>query len=89
MLYTIVFDWKGGTYVSQVRARSVDAAFTKWATNLDPGEVAGMSRRVHERLRGEMDTSESVPLEGLKSVWCRTCMLSGELSLINAIQTDD
>ena len=88
MLYTMVFDWKGGTYVSQVRARSVHTAFKKWAKGLNANEVPGLGRAGHGQLCREMEAIESVSIEGLRNVWCRTCALRGELALINAIQTD-
>jgi len=41
MLYTIVMDYRGGTYISQVDARSVAAALKVWAAALDTAAHRG------------------------------------------------
>lgn len=70
MLYTVVLEYRGGTYISQVNARNVIGALQVWAEALDIAAVAGLgSRRKAELiddikeqlLHGVMPT----PLDGL------------------------
>jgi hypothetical protein len=44
MLYTILTEYKGGTYVSQVTADRVDSALRLWAERLDVTEISYFGR---------------------------------------------
>ena len=54
MLYTVVMDYRSGTYISQVKARSVETALRVWTEHLDISGVAGLGRRRKAELIGEI-----------------------------------
>ena len=89
-LYTFVMEYLGGTYMAQVRARSVAQACVKWARSLEVAEIHGLGPRGHEELVAQMTEriDDLVPLDGLENAWCHGALLRGRSALINIIQTD-
>jgi hypothetical protein len=85
-LYTIVCDYAGGTFVSQVQATDEHDALTQLATVLPSERTLGdASERVAKAaLAGD---SELVPIEGLTGVWCWTATVDDALALINIIRS--
>jgi hypothetical protein len=59
-LYTFVMEYLGGTYIEQVRARSVRQACVKWAEKLDAKSVKGLGPvgcgELLEKMREEPST---------------------------------
>ena len=92
MLYTVVMDYRSGTYISQVKARSVDTALRVWTEHLDISGVAGLGRRRKAELIGEIKKQVSrreapVPLDGVVNTWCASAATSGGLVIVNIIAT--
>jgi hypothetical protein len=52
-LYTIILDYRGGTYISQVRARSPRAAAKLWAHTLDVVSVKHLGAKGKQRIINE------------------------------------
>lgn len=83
-LYTLICDFDGGTYVSQVRARNEQEAVKLWARLVERERPLGdasddIGRHVVR------DDSSSVLLEGLTNVWCLTGEIGGRLLLLNIV----
>ena len=92
MLYTVLMEYRGGTYVSQVRAQTVVAALQNWASELDAGAIQGFSEGRKRELLREIESdlrsgTEPAPLNGLHNVWCTSAALSGGMVLINIVST--
>jgi hypothetical protein len=93
MLYTVVMEYGGGTYVSQIDASSVEQALRLWAAKLDAGAVAGLDHEGKVELVDDIEEELSnggqpVPLTGLVNAWCASAWISGRgLMLINIIAT--
>lgn len=93
MLYTVVMDYRGGTYISQVEADDVATALRRWAAALDvwegerlgPQRKAKLIRKLDEDLACDMGP---VLLDGLINAWCTTVRLSrGSSLLIHIVAT--
>lgn len=84
-LFTLVLDWKGGTYLSQVKAPTLKTAKRKWLTSI-PLEIFG-THQVLSELATQIDEDEPVLLEGLESVWCTGFMVEEKLALVHVIAT--
>ena len=88
MLITIVLDYAGGTYLSQVEvqdpselpSRLVDAV--NWES-LSPSPLPSMVSKYIESVA----KSSVGEMSGLKQVWCMSGMIGGELALIHAVNT--
>jgi len=88
-LFTFVLDWKGGTYLSQVKAPTLKTAKRKWLT-LIPLEIFGTHQVLSElatQLATQIDEDEPVLLEGLESVWRTGFMVEEKLALVHVIAT--
>jgi len=85
-LYTIVLDYKGGTYISQVSALSPAAALPKWLSKLKDADLMewGITR---EELTGITKSGNIVPLDGCVSVWCISGSGRRGLVLMNIVAT--
>ncbi len=92
MLYTVVIDYRGGTYISQVHARSVADALKIWAAALDTAAIGGLGpqRKVEliDDIKEQLSLGqEPALLDGLVNAWCASALTSGGLALINIVAT--
>jgi len=88
-LYTVFLEYKGGTYISQVRGSSPSAGLSEWSGQLSENDLTEWSLD-RSQLARIVAAENLVPLQDRVSVWC----LSGvddhdEQVLINIVATDD
>ena len=86
-LYTFIMDYRGGTYVAQVRARSVQAAARRWASTLEPADVALFGPAAKRQLIVQIAADTPTPLAGLVGAWCLSPLVRNHLALINVVET--
>jgi len=89
-LYTVILDYRGGTYISQTHAEDESSALRSWAQPLDTREIQhlGPSRKRKLILEIDKDLKElnaPFPLNGLQNAWCAGSFLGG--GLVNIIKT--
>ena len=77
-IYTIVFDYCGGTYVSQAVAASPHSAIIEWGRTVDLS-VMNVSEAERGTVVADLEEKGVVPLDGLVSVWCSTVLLNNIL----------
>ena len=87
-LFTFVLDFRGGTYLSQVQAASVNPACLQWVQELDIKSIYGLGPKSHSWLMEQMPEKLPVSMNGLQNVWCVAVLIRGHLALIHIIQTD-
>ncbi len=79
MFFTLIADYKGGTYISQVRANSPEEAVIIWAENLDTKSIAGFKSKskakLIEQLQQQLEGDAPVLLDGLKNAWCTSALI--------------
>jgi hypothetical protein len=85
--YTIVIDFAGGTYISQVRATSPKAAGVKGVKSLDVSQIFGLGEKTKTSLVEQLQEDNPVPLNELTNVWCTTGYVNGKFVLINIVQS--
>jgi hypothetical protein len=84
-LYSIVLDYGGGTYISQVAAPDQDAAVRAWQAGIADDDL-----KTWKLIRAEVDILSDVlpiPLDGLENAWCGSASGKSRLILINIIAT--
>ena len=88
-LYTFFLEYRGGTYIAQVRASSPTAGVRKWAKSLDYEAVEGMSREAKEELVRYLHegVERPVPIDGVQRTWCCTASPGDHFALINFVET--
>jgi hypothetical protein len=87
-LYTFFLECRGGTYVSQVRARSSPLAIKAWAGKLIELSVPGLGLRSKSDLAEKILHDDPSALDGLKNTWCSSALVRGHLALIYFTQTE-
>jgi hypothetical protein len=84
-LYTVVCECGGGTYISQVNARSPADASSVW---LEAEEVSdSISEETREQIKDGLTDDLPVAIGGCHNVWCCTSNASQGLVLINLVRT--
>lgn len=85
-LYTIVLEYKGGTYISQIHSESPTAAVKKWSTIVTERSLAewGLDRTDLVLLSAD----NPIPLENCVNIWCLSGSAKNRLMLLNVIATE-
>ncbi len=86
-LYTFFLDYRGGTYLSQIRASSPSKAIKVWMKRLDPASIQGMGDKSKERLIQELHNEVPTAIDDLERTWCCTALVQGHLILIHFVET--
>jgi len=85
-LFTLVSEYGGGTYVSQVHADNERQALKEWASHLLSEQPMGAaSGSIGIYALGDLHSP--TPVAGLTSVWCWTALVADELVLTNIIRS--
>jgi hypothetical protein len=84
--YTVILDYIGGTYISQVSGNSPIIVLHKWLSKLNDQDLTRW-HITREELARIMKDEEIVPLDGCINVWCISGSGSRGLALINLIAT--
>ena len=87
-LYTVIFEYRNGTYIEQVQASNESSAFKSWALKIDPNKIQHLGKKLKLKLIDDSKNEDYGPhlLNGLTNVWCAGCSMSG---LINIIKTEN
>ena len=90
-LYTYIFEFRGGTYSSQVYAENLNLSVEKWIEKIteEKNEIKYLGKNTIKDLKLQVDNNVDSPtkLKGLKNIWYfRLTSKQGVLS-INIIKT--
>lgn len=88
-LFTIILDFRGGIYVSQVEASDEVDATRRWASVLTDEKKLGRSSPylAKDVLRHLDYGSYPTPLDGLAGVWCVAASCGGDLAIANIVRS--
>lgn len=90
-LYTIIMDFRGGTYISQVKAPHQDKAVEIWANELNTKEVLYFSdnskKQLIEALPELIKDNEIIELDNLQNVWSFTYQFKTGYAIVNIVKT--
>jgi hypothetical protein len=87
-LFTFFLEYKGGTYISQVRAQSYKSAPKVWAEKLDLSVISQLERDFKRKLQESVDGETPTPLKGIDKTWCCSLLTLKE-TLVHFVQTCD
>jgi hypothetical protein len=88
-LYTIFLEYKGGTYISQLRAPQLSVVLELWANQISDIDLAewGLNR---SSLIAAISRGDLVPVTERVNVWCLSGTDGGdELILLNVVKMSD
>lgn len=86
-LYTIVFDFRGGTYVSQVAAADPASALAAWVKATNSQHLRELSESERDILAEKLFESPLVRVDGVRNVWCQSAAVHDALALLHLIDT--
>jgi hypothetical protein len=86
ILYTMVFDYRNGTYISQVAAESPEAAIINWATAAKEQDLS--TWRITRAELAQLTEDAPLPIENCLNVWCASGSTAGGLMLLNIVATN-
>lgn|SRR5579884_1280468 len=86
LLFTVIVEFDGGTYISQFRARSAQCAAANYAAHLVG--IKGMSTLANrKRLASCLSRERPVTIQGVRNVWCCSASIGKKLALVNIVAT--
>jgi hypothetical protein len=86
-LYTVNFEYKGGTYLAQVEASSLEDVLKLWLKQIPDDELVrwkASRSEIAETFISEMP----IAIQGLRGVWCVSRTVAGSFALANIVATD-
>jgi len=98
-LYTIMMEYRGGTYISQIKADDQTQALQQWSRDFDAegiGDISEAERnhfagKLFEKLYGELyeenPEDTQTPLQGVRSVWCADANVFDDFVIIHTVKT--
>jgi len=90
-LYTFFLDYKGGTYISQVRAARKDLAPKVWAIQFDLPSKKQYKKlfepKFQEKLIASLDLNIIFAVEGVRNTWTFHAYRLDNLATINFTKT--
>lgn len=80
-LFTIVCEYKGGTYTKQLRAESPMLAFDQWADifSMEDFLTASEKKEFSDEVQYSLSEGNLVAMEGLQNVWYEGFSLEEDL----------
>src|SRR5436190_20537689 len=85
--FTLIADFAGGTYISQLRASTPARAVALWAKSFDFSVMSRLPIAALPEFRADITSSTPVPLDGTKGVWCSSASLGRRFLLLNIVHT--
>ena len=88
-LYTVITDYAGGTYISQVTAQGLKQVPILWAEKLKAGSIPGVNAKSLATFVNYYNWSQDKPtaIEGVHYVWCVSGIIRGKGLLLNIVRT--
>jgi hypothetical protein len=82
MLFTIILDYRGGTYIRQARAGSPKKALLQSIQDFDV-----ISSTTKTQIASETANENIVEVAATRGVWCTSVTLRGKLGLFHIVAT--
>jgi hypothetical protein len=89
-LFTCIFNFEGGIYISQIQSTSPREAMFKWAADLSQEAIPEMDENMKHDLvsdLNDLDADYPVPINGTLNTWGFSVLPLGHLGIGNLILT--
>lgn len=86
-LYTFLFDFNGGTYISQVEAAHPAEAKRRWALHLKSEGIEGVREFLYQGFVDDVESKSIVAVTDQINVWGFSVLLRNKLGLIHVVET--
>ena len=88
-IYTFITEFRGGTYISQVKEINVNAAMILWSKSLDLSQIKFLGEKGKLELQAELNNESPTKLEGVENVWFFCLRIKPGLLMVNVIKTSE
>ncbi|WP_299840337.1 hypothetical protein [uncultured Tenacibaculum sp.] len=94
-LFTFIFEFRGGTYTSQLKAIDINKALLNWTEKLkkDSNQIDHLGPKTIIEIKDKLfnlDINEKpTMLSDMKNIWCITLNTKKGFGLINIVKTVD
>lgn len=88
-LYTIIVEFDGSTYISQITASTPSRALLRWTRERHRTKGDGPPRKVHSRVGIDLREQAPTTVEGCRNVWCFSSVAGKDLILIHIVSTSN
>lgn len=82
MLYSLVLDFKDGTYLSQGHGNTPMEGLFRCIYHLNP--IEGLDS---DTLIEELENEEAIEIDGLENIWCFAASVGSEFIIIHLVAT--
>ncbi len=92
-LFTYIFEFQGGTYISQIESDDLKNSLPKWIDEIteDQNKIAQLGSKIIHEIKNQLisDYSDNTltPLDGLLNVWCTPLNTKKGMGLLNIVKT--
>lgn len=91
-LFTIIMEYRGGTYIAQVAAAHPEFALKQWADQIEPIGISDFGEASKAELVDAIDewladSQRAVAITGARNVWYHSESIGGFLMSINVVAT--
>lgn len=86
-LYTFILDWNDGTYISQLKATSINHSIEKWSANIDTYGIDLPNDFNKDAFLNSVENESIVSVSNTRSVWCITPDINDEIAIVHIVQT--
>lgn len=88
-LYTLILEFNGGTYISQILGIDEIHASRVWAKTFEFKKIKSLSMIANSDIETQLDLEEVTAINNCKNVWMMGLNINGFYSLIHIIKTDE
>ena len=88
-MYTFIFEYRKGTYISQIMAETISIAISNWASTIDGSIIPNFTSVDRDALINELKKEENTPvaIKKMSNVWCVFFKIRRSYSLLNIVLT--
>ncbi|NLR69003.1 hypothetical protein HGH92_32175 [Chitinophaga varians] len=86
-IYTFIMEFRGGTYISQVKENDVNTAMILWSKSLQLTQVKFLGRKGILELQDEIKSESPTRIRDVDNVWCFCLRIKSGLLMVNVIKT--
>ncbi|MGF1717796.1 hypothetical protein L4D08_23325 [Photobacterium chitinilyticum] len=87
-VYTLILEYDGATYMSQVEASNEKAALNSWSEELDVCSIDGFPLIDAEKVLIGLEDQAPTPVQKLTNVWNLTFAVGHDLAVLHLIKTE-
>jgi SH3-like domain-containing protein len=84
-LYTVISEYEGGTYVTQVKAVSPRGAISAWLHRSIA--LSNIPTDIRSQIKADLMADEPIVISGCRNVWCSSASAGKVFVLVNVVRT--